>query len=198
LFLALFLLAGAAGLAQAAPTPRATIEQLHASLLEVMRGADKLGFRGRVERLTPALKQAFDFGSMSRTLAGQYWSKATPAQQQKLTDAFARLSAATYASRFKGYSGQQFIIKREEPGQRNTVEVETEIQSPPSTIVPITYVLRSSGGSARIIDVQLAGQFSEVAQRRSDYAATLANGGVDAVIKKIESDIAALQSDRAS
>jgi phospholipid transport system substrate-binding protein len=45
--------------------------------------------------------------------------------------------------------------------------------------------MRQSGGSWKVIDVYLNGFVSELATRRSDFAATLSSGGAPALVKKI-------------
>jgi phospholipid transport system substrate-binding protein len=46
--------------------------------------------------------------------------------------------------------------------------------------------MRESGGSWKVIDVFLEGYVSELAMRRSDFAATLAGGGAPALVARMD------------
>jgi phospholipid transport system substrate-binding protein len=51
--------------------------------------------------------------------------------------------------------------------------------------VVLNYLMRSSGGDWKIVDVYLNGTISELATRRSEFAAILKSGGADALIKTL-------------
>lgn len=44
-----------------------------------------------------------------------YWAKGTDAERQRLTEAFERMSVATYADRFDGFSGESFQTIGQKP-----------------------------------------------------------------------------------
>ena len=60
-----------AGAAENLNAGKAVVENLHASLLQVMIEADTLGFSGREERLEPVLAESFDFATISRIVTGK-------------------------------------------------------------------------------------------------------------------------------
>lgn len=163
--------------AASGPAPRAVVDSFHAALLHVMRSADALGAVGRYQFLEPRVRDAFDLERMIRVASGAHWRGATPAQKANLLEAFTQLSVSTYASRFDGYSGQTFEIEGERPGPRNSVLVDTRINRPGESAVPITYVLNEKGGHWRIINVILDRSISELAVRRSEYSRVLERGG---------------------
>ena len=196
-FQALALALAVAGSAWAANSPVATVEQLKAAMLDIMRDAESLGREGRQQRIAPVLNQVFDFGHMARVVAGPGWQKLKPAEQQQLTEAFARMTAASYAQRVSRSSNVDFKILGEEKGQRGAVRVKTEIVPQSGDVVPITYELRQTGGDWRIVDVLAGGQFSELARRRGDYGPILERQGLAGLLRKMESD-AAPPADRPS
>mgnify|MGYP001382716795 CR=1 FL=1 len=173
-------------LAAAAETPAATVETLHQALLAVMREAAELSVEDRYARLAPTLTAAYDFQTMTRLAVGTAWTEASADQRAALTGAFGRLSIATYAKRFSGYSGQRFETVGEKPGPRGTTLVETRLVRPADPPVPLTYVLQKQDGGFRIIDVILEGAISELAVRRSEYAQVLRQGGVDALTRLLD------------
>lgn len=160
----------------------AVVTRFHDGLLSVMKEADTLGVAGRYQRLVPEIEQAFHLRLMARVTSGSFWKKAGIAQKDALATAFTRLSVATYASRFDGYSGQGFETTGDRSGPRATHLVDTRILSPGDSPVPLTYVLKQLGGRWGIVDVLLDTGISELAVRRSEYRSVLTKDGVDGLI----------------
>jgi phospholipid transport system substrate-binding protein len=149
--------------------PAAVVDGFHETLLDVMKRAEALGIEGRYRVLAPRVEETFDLQRMIRVAAGSRWTKASPAEREALLKAFTRLSVATYASRFSGYSGESFETLGERPGPRDTVLVETRIVRSNDPPVTLTYVLEKTGDRWRVIDILLGGSVSELAMRRSEY-----------------------------
>jgi len=176
-----------------ASSPRDRIESLNATLLEIMQNADELGYAGRYEKLQPVMAQLYDFGLMSRIAVGVYWKKLAPEQQKQLTEAFSRMSIATYAARFDGYSGETFEIVSAEKSVRDTMLVKTRLIKSDGSPVALNYLTRPSGEDWRIIDVFLDARFSELARLRADYTAVIKRQGFDSLLSTIEAKIAEMQ-----
>jgi phospholipid transport system substrate-binding protein len=173
--------------AMAATTPVATVETLHQALIAVMKDAAQLSIEQRYAQLAPTLSATYDFETMTRLAVGTAWTDASPDQRTALTSAFSRLSIATYAKRFSGYSGENFETLGEKQGPRGTTLVETRLVRPADPPVPLTYVLQKQQQRGfRIIDVILQGSISELAVRRSEYAQVLRQGGVDALTRLLQ------------
>lgn len=169
--------------ARAAQAPAEVVGVLHDALLGVMRDADKLGVQGRYDKLDATLSTVYDFETMTRLASGTAWTSADPDQQAALVQAFTRFSIATYADRFKGYSGERFETLGERPGPRNTVIVDTKLVRPDDPAVSLSYVMQERGGVWRIIDVIVEGSISELAVRRSEYAQILRQGGAGKLVE---------------
>ncbi|MDD9916777.1 MAG: ABC transporter substrate-binding protein [Rhodospirillaceae bacterium] len=176
-----------------ASSPRDRIESLNATLLEIMQNADELGYAGRYEKLQPVMPQLYDFALMSRIAVGVYWKKLAPEQQKQLTEAFSRMSIATYAARFDGYSGETFEIVSAEKSVRDTMLVKTRLIKSDGSPVALNYLTRPSGEDWRIIDVFLDARFSELARLRADYTAVIKRQGFDSLLSTIEAKIAEMQ-----
>ena len=171
--------------ASSAATPSATIENFHHALLGVMKDAEKLGFKGRYDRLAPAIDTVFDLERTLRVATNPAWTKATPAEQKALLAAFRRITLGTYASRFDGFSGQSFAINSEKSGPQQTTLVSAHIVRPGKTPVALTYVMTEKDSAWRIIDVILDTGISELATRRSEYSRILTVDGVDGLVKAL-------------
>jgi phospholipid transport system substrate-binding protein len=180
---AALLLVGAPAARAASADPAAQqIESFDSSLIEVMKAAKSLGMQGRYRRLAPVVARAFDFSTMTRFAVGPDWAKMTSGQQQQLTEAFARLTAASYAHNFSGYSGETISVDPNVVTRGPDKVVTTHLKSPGDAPVSIAYRMRQAGGGWKIIDVYYNGAISQLTTRRSDFAASLAEGGAPALI----------------
>ena len=128
--------------ASAASPASDSIAGLNAKFLDVMKKGDTLGYAGRYRELEPVLNQTFDFSEMTRVSTGRYWNDMTDSQKQVLVEAFEDYSVATYASRFKSYSGQKFEVLGEEPGPRQSVRVNNQIITSNGEPIRIDYLMR--------------------------------------------------------
>jgi phospholipid transport system substrate-binding protein len=182
--------------AAAQDEPADVIERIDAALLEAMKNADRLGYQGRYELLAPVLTKAFDFPLMARIAAGRHWRDLDEAQQGKLVDAFSRMSVATFAARFDGYSGESFEILGQEPGaRRGTMLVRTNLVRPDDPPVGLNYLLHEEGGTWRAVDVYLDAKYSELAVKRSEYTSVIEREGFDTLLGRIEDTIAKLKQE---
>ena len=165
------------------------VTRLHDTLLSVMKEADALGVKGRDRHLAPEIERAFHLRLMARITSGAVWIKADTAQRDSLAAAFSRLSVATYASRFDGYSGQSFETIGDRPGPAATYLVDTRILRPGESPVPLTYVLKQLDGRWGIVDVLLDTGISELAVRRSEYRSILKKDGADGLIAVLDAKV---------
>jgi phospholipid transport system substrate-binding protein len=189
--LLLFLLMGtpvAASADDSAQTPgaAATIDVLHGQFLEVMKQAEAIGFDGRYDRLHEIVGSSFDLDFMAEKSVGRHWKKLTPEEQQRWLASFQDMTAATYAGRFEGFSGQHFEVLGEEPAKRDTVLVRGLLVDPAGEDVHLHYRMHQQDGQWRIIDVYLNGTVSELALRRSEYASVLRRDGFEKLIAMVE------------
>src|SRR6185312_38329 len=88
-----------------------------------------LGGKGRYDALLPATRQDFDLPYMTRMAVGPGWSKLSPEQKQRATDALARYITATYASNFARYSGERFEVNGQRTPPYGTIVESRLIQS---------------------------------------------------------------------
>ena len=186
------------GAGQEVASEKGLIERYHRSLLTVMKQGDTLGTRDRFERLMPEFVEFFHFPLMTRIVASPVWAKSEEAQRQQLVDTFARMSVATFAFRFDSYSDQVFEIIGEKIGPQATTIVETEIRSTASPPVKIIYVLKTVDERIGIVDVLLDGAISELALRRSEYRAVLKEGGIEALIARLDKKVGELLGKQAA
>lgn len=163
----------------------APIRRFYDALLDVMKRAKTLGVKGRYDVLAPVISSSFDLPAMTRIAVGPKWTSIPPDQQKQLVDGFSRMTIATYASRFDGYSGEKFEIDPNVETRTSGSVVHTRIVQASGEPVTLNYLMRKSGGAWKIVDVYLTGTISELATRRAEFGSILDSGGAQALIASL-------------
>jgi phospholipid transport system substrate-binding protein len=167
--------------ARAATGPEDTVRGFYATLLDTMRHGPALGQKGRYDALGPAIRRSFDLPAMARLAVGPGWARLTAAQQERVTEAFARYTIATYADRFDDYSGEKLEVTGQQAGAFGTL-VDSRIVRSSGDPVSINYLMRRNGDVWQIADVYLTGTISQLASLRSQFSAVLAREGADGLV----------------
>jgi phospholipid transport system substrate-binding protein len=158
-----------------------TVQGLYDVLLSTMKNGRTLGQSGRFAKLEPVIRRTFDIPSMARLSVGSSWASLTEAQRQQVTESFGRYISAIYADRFDSYAGQKLQVIGEQPAAAG-IMVRSQIVKANGEPVNIDYMMRRNGDSWLISDIYLDGAISEVATRRSEFAAILKSQGIDGLI----------------
>jgi len=158
-----------------------TVQGLYDVLLSTMKNGQTLGQSGRFRQLAPVIRSSFDIASMTRLAVGPSWAGLTEGQRQQVTESFGRYISAIYADRFDSYAGQRLEVTGEQPAPSG-VMVQSQIIKASGEPVKVDYMMRRSGDNWLISDIYLDGAISEVATRRSEFAAILKNDGIDGLI----------------
>lgn len=193
------LLAGMSLLASAAVLPAddagavTVVEKLHASLLDIMQNADKLGFQGRYDDIAPVVVSSFDTPLIVKAILSRYWKELSPEQQQNFIKLFNRLSASTYASRFDSFGGEAFNTLRVESLKKERLLVKTELQRPHDKPVSLEYLVQQRDGNWYIISV-IADGVNDLALKRAEYATIINDRGFDSLVAEIEKKIHDLET----
>jgi len=158
-----------------------TVRGLYDALLSTMKNGRTLSQSGRFTQLAPVICRTFDIASMARLSVGPSWANLTEAQRQQVNESFGRYISAIYADRFDSYDGQRLEVTSEQPAPSG-VMVRSQIIKANGEPVKVDYMMRRSGETWLISDIYLDGAISEVATRRSEFATTLRNDGIDGLI----------------
>ena len=158
-----------------------TVQGLYDALLGTMKNGHILGQSGRFTQLEPVIRRSFDIPSMTRLSVGASWTGLSEAQRQQLTDSFGRYISAIYADRFDTYAGQKLQVTGEQSNPAGSM-VKSQIVKANGEPVKVDYMMRRTGDGWLISDIYLDGAISEVATRRSEFAAILRADGVDGLI----------------
>jgi phospholipid transport system substrate-binding protein len=164
------------------------VETLHAELMGVMKQADALGYRGRYQQLAPVVNYSYDLPFISKVVVGRYWSKFSPEQKEQFVKTFTKLSIATYANQFSGYSGERFKTIAAEESTRDRLLIKTVLIKPNGEEIELDYILHEKGRQWQIINV-IAQGVSDLSLKRAQYTSYLKKGGFDALLKKMNEKI---------
>ena len=166
-------------------TPQVTIDRLNEALLDIMRRADELGYRGRYEVVAPVVRETFDTTFMASKSIGPAWRKLAPEQRARWVDTFEAYTISNLADRFDGFSGETLEIVGDRPASNQTLVVETRLDRPGDDSVGLDYRMRDAGQAWKVIDVYSDGKVSEIALRRSEYASVLRADGIEGLIAAV-------------
>lgn len=128
----------------------------------------------------------FDFARMTRLAVGVAWRRASPDQQQALVREFRTLLVRTYANALTEYRNQTVNFRPAKPGEGGEVRVPCQINQPGGQPISLVYSLAKQGNDWKVFDVVID-NISLVTNYRSSFADEVAKGGVDGLIKALQS-----------
>jgi phospholipid transport system substrate-binding protein len=171
------------------PGPTEVIQTFNATLLDVMKRADELGYAGRYKLLDPVLKDTFAFTFMGTMSVGKFWATMSEAQRKLFLDTYTEWSIATYAGRFDGYSGERFDLVSESSPIQSTITVVVKLIQANEGPITFYYLMRFIEGRWRVVDIQISG-VSQLALTRAQFTEVLKNRNYDALIAMLKTKIA--------
>ncbi len=179
--------------AASAAEPAAVIQSLYDALLDAMKQGAQLGFEGRYKKLEPVIHQVFDVATMCKIAMGGYWTTLSTDKKNAVLVAFDKYTVSTYASRFKAFNNQKFVVGTTRQVPNDRVLVESKLVKSDGEPIELNYLFRKNADGWRVIDVYLAGAISQLTQMRSEFSEPLQKGGVDALIQQLDQKVKQLQ-----
>ncbi len=171
------------------PGPADVIKRFNSTLLESMKKADELGYRGRYNLLEPIIRDSFALSFMADQSVGRYWRGLKEEERKAFLKTYTEWTIATYAARFDGYSGEKFETVSESGPERGIVTVLSKIIEPEKDSVDFYYKLRKMDNKWLIVDIQMSG-VSQLALTRAQFVSVIKNKGFNNLAamlrKKIE------------
>ncbi len=177
-----------------AEEPSDVIDAFDATLLQVMRNAEELGYQGRHDILAPVIGKRFDSAYICRLVLGRHWRGLDEAQRREMVQVFTELTIATYAGRFDGYDGQTFKVVQSRPLKRGRMLVRSELLETDGDIVTLDYVLQPDEGEWRIVNV-VANGISDLSLKRAEYGAVVKRDGIDGLLRGLREKVKAYAED---
>lgn len=168
--------------AQAADPSVAQVKGFYDALTASMKMGGSA--KGRYEKLLPAVEKAFDLPAMTAVAVGPSFATLPDADKKALTEAFTRMTVANYAKNFDSFGGETFTVEPASIARGSDKFVKSTMKTKNETIA-FNYRTHQVGSDWKITDVYLAGNISQMAQKRSDFASTYASGGAAGLTKRM-------------
>jgi phospholipid transport system substrate-binding protein len=178
----------------AEPAASAVIDGLHAMLMTVMQSADELGYEGRYKRLEPVILEGFDTPLIVKVILSGFWIQLSEEQKKDFVELFSRLSVATYASRFDGYSGETFVNLSLEHLKKDRLLIRTELQRPGKRPIRLDYLMHQVEDGRWLIISVIANGVNDLSLKRAEYAVVLKSKGYEGLVQDIEAKIKGMES----
>jgi phospholipid transport system substrate-binding protein len=166
-------------------TPEQTIRTFNAALLEAMKKADELGYKGRYALLAPVIDNSFALPFMADVSLGRYRRTLTDEQRSSYLKIYVEWTVATYAGRFDDYSGERFEIVSQSEPERGIVTVISKLIKPNREEVEFDYLLRNMAGKWRIVDIHISG-VSQLALTRAQFTYIIKNKGFISLLSMLK------------
>lgn len=158
------------------------IQTLNTALLDVMKNAGALGYRGRYDKLAEVIESTHNLKYIAEFSIGKKnWDRLSEDQRKKFVDSFTEYSIATYANRFNGYSGEKFRVTGEQPAKRGQIQVTSLLEIPGERPVDFLYLLRPDDGKLKIVNIIVQG-VSDLALKRAEFMSLIGEKGFDALL----------------
>ena len=170
----------------------APVQALHDSLLEIMRQSQSAAYEARHALMEKTVADHFDIPLIARVVLGRHWQALEVGQQQAFIDLFARLTIATYVSRFDAFDGQSFRTLATRALRENRYLVKTAFEAPGAEAVSLDYLVQQTGAGWKIISVIAAG-VNDLSLKRAEYGGLIRDQGYPALVGSLEEKIRALR-----
>lgn len=196
LFLALLVLALPAQATQAAAKDtgkeaEAFIKNMGTKAIESLTGED-ITDAERKKRFRALLDETFAVKTIGRFALGRYWNEASDAQREEYQKLFEEMIVDVYATRFKEYSGQDFVVDGYTKASSSDYLVKSKIIDKPGAMaeappIVVEWRVRVKNDTPRIVDVLVEGVSMGVTQR-SDFAAIIEKSGgkIDGLLESLK------------
>jgi len=165
-----------------------TVDKLNTAIIEVMKNANHLGYKGRYAKLDPVIRETHDFAAIAQIALGSHWKGLGDEQKKAFIDKLTEISIATYAAQFNGYAGEDFKFESEQGMKSNRVTLRYELVAPKEKPVVFEYVLGQSDSRWAIINIVVDG-ISDLALKKAQYTSIIEREGFDNLLNKLSQKI---------
>jgi phospholipid transport system substrate-binding protein len=153
----------------------------------------KMSEAAREQSFERLLSENFDVPRIARFVLGRYWTSASDQDRRKFIDTYREFIIRAYAARFSEYSGETVKVTGARPEGANYTVVNSEIVHPNGEPpVKVSWRVRQSGDSYKIVDVDVEGVSMMLTQREEFTSVIQRSGGtvaglIQAIQQKLQS-----------
>ena len=171
-----------AGSAHAATGPMAQVQDTIDHVVALLRDKN-LQTQDRRDQIRKLINERFYFKAMSQRTLSRNWRKATPEQQDRFTDLFAKLLEKTYMGRIEAYTDEKVEYIREKMESDTRAMVYTQILAKSGNI-PINYRVAKKGDQWLVYDVIIE-EVSLISNYRSSYEEIIKKDGIEGLLSQM-------------
>ena len=170
-----------------AASPAGFVRSFADRLLAIVNGPEPYGQKKAA--LGPVIDGDVDVARIARFCLGRFWASASPAQQAQYTTIFHQVLLNNIAGHLGEYQGVSYVLHGETPQGENSL-VATTITRPNAPPANVQWVVESSGGVQKVVDVVAEGTSLRLTQR-SDYASFLShhNNDIGALLTALQKQV---------
>jgi phospholipid transport system substrate-binding protein len=184
--LAFFLMLFASSVFASQPEPEQLVRRITAEVLAELKADKDLQAGDREKAIALAEEKILphlDFAEATKFVMGRAWSRASPAQRERLIAEFRRLLLRTYANAFHGYrrQGMEVLPVRMHP-EDTEVTVRNRYLRPGAPPVMVDYAMHKTPEGWKIFDVAVEG-ISLLMVYRAEFAEALRRADIDHLIQ---------------
>jgi phospholipid transport system substrate-binding protein len=162
-----------------------TLKDLDAHRSEYQKDPDKV--RQLVDQ---NMLPYFDTAYAAQLVLGKNWRTATPEQRKRFIDGFYQSMLQNYGQALLEFTPDRLKILPFQGKPEDTIAtVRSEIRRDNGTRVPVNYTLHKTPQGWKAYDVTIEG-VSYVKSFRTDFGTEVQQRGLDAVIQRLESQVA--------
>ncbi len=130
----------------------------------------------------------FDTQYAARLVLGKYWRDASQDQRQRFIDAFYQSLLENYGSALAEFTADRMrVLPFQGDPKAEQAMVRTEVKRSDGTRVPVNYSMRKTQDGWKAWDVTIEG-ISYVKNFKTQYGAEIEEKGLEAVIKRLETE----------
>lgn len=146
---------------------------------------------GKVRQLVDKIMLPyFDTSYAAQLVLAKHWRTATPEQRKRFVEAFYQSMLQNYGQALLEFTPDRLkILPFQGNPQDTTATVRSVVRRDNGSGVPVNYSLRRTPTGWKAYDVQIEG-VSYVKSFRTDFGSEIQQKGLDAVIQRLESQLA--------
>jgi phospholipid transport system substrate-binding protein len=130
----------------------------------------------------------FDTEYAARLVLGKHWRDASEAQRKRFVDAFYKSLLNNYGSALADFTGDKLkVYPAKVAPDAKSATVRTEVKRSNGQKIPVNYTMRKTENGWKAWDVVIEG-ISYVKSFREDFGAEIDQKGLDAVIRRLETE----------
>lgn len=133
--------------------------------------------------LTDLFIQTMDIEWIAKFVLGRNWIALSDAEKDSYMKAYRGYLISSYVPLFKKYNGQDVVINAVKPLEANNYQVLSQIVAQ-DKVIAVEYRLVNVNNSFKVRDISAEG-ISLLQTQRSDFATVIANGGINALIDRL-------------